>query len=182
METIRNKEVLKAMTSKNVKTTASEGDKASSDDDSSASSSEDINFRGFSREEKDALERGGFYEGFMEGYSYYRDFTACDVPKFTGNLNLIVSTRRITAIEGNFHTSECEDKNKVNFATNFHRDSVKIWWEGKMCEKGKDEVSSCSWKEFKEMFNAKYAPVEEIDKIRKEFHSLIQTNETENEL
>nr|GEW53579.1 zinc finger, CCHC-type, retrotransposon Gag domain protein [Tanacetum cinerariifolium] len=174
METIRNKEVLKAMTSKNVKTTASEGDKASSDDDSSASSSEDLNFRGFSREEKDALgviiakrigkgmrraiqyyidetsnkmkeqirkefeelkKEVGFMKGSWKDIVTYRDFTACDVPKFTGNLNLIVSRRRITAIEGNFHTSECEDKNKVNFATNFLRDSVKIWWEGKMCEK-----------------------------------------------
>ncbi|GJT10556.1 putative reverse transcriptase domain-containing protein [Tanacetum coccineum] len=32
------------------------------------------------------------------------------------------------------------------------------------------------------MFNAEYSPVEEIDKIREEFHSLMQTNETVNEL
>nr|GEU87064.1 putative reverse transcriptase domain-containing protein [Tanacetum cinerariifolium] len=40
----------------------------------------------------------------------------------------------------------------------------------------------CSWKEFKDSFNAKYAPAEEIGKIREEFQTLMQTNESVNEL
>ncbi|GJY90736.1 zinc finger, CCHC-type, retrotransposon gag domain protein [Tanacetum coccineum] len=149
MATIHNKEVLKATTSKHAGTSASDADKVKSDDDNSSSSSEDLNFREFSKDEKDAL------NGSWKDRASYCDFTACDVQKFTGDLNLIVSTRWITVVEGAFHTSECEDKNKV---------------------------SSCSWKEFKEMFNVEYAPVEEIDKIREEFHGLVQTNETMNEL
>ncbi|GKD48086.1 putative reverse transcriptase domain-containing protein [Tanacetum coccineum] len=61
-------------------------------------------------------------------------------------------------------------------------DSVKIWWDEKNCEKGEDCIGPCSWKEFMEMFSAKYALVEEIDKIREEFHNVVQTNETVNEL
>ncbi|GJT75488.1 putative reverse transcriptase domain-containing protein [Tanacetum coccineum] len=130
MATIRNIEVLKATPSKHAETTTSNADKVSSGDDdrSSSSSSEDLNFRGFSKEEKEAL---------YADRATYRNFTTCDVPKFTGDLNPIASTRWITAVEGAFRTSECEDKNKVNFASNFLRDSAKIWWEGKMCEKEK---------------------------------------------
>ncbi|GKB80289.1 hypothetical protein Tco_0947184 [Tanacetum coccineum] len=156
MATIHNKEVLKATTSKHAGTSASDADKVKSDDDNSSSSSEDLNFREFSKDEKDALnviitkrKEGGFIKGSWKDRASYCDFTACDVQKFTGDLNLIVSTRWITVVEGAFHTSECEDKNKVNFATNFLRD---------IC------------------------PMEEIDKIREEFHGLVQTNETMNEL
>ncbi|GJR68113.1 zinc finger, CCHC-type, retrotransposon gag domain protein [Tanacetum coccineum] len=39
-----------------------------------------------------------------------------------------------------------------------------------------------TWKEFKELFNAEYAPAEEVDKIQEEFQTLTQTNETVNEL
>ncbi|GJV26821.1 putative nucleotidyltransferase, ribonuclease H [Tanacetum coccineum] len=146
MATIRNKEVLKETTSKHVRTSTSNTKKVRSDDDSSSFSFEDLNFKGFLREEKEALD--------AKDRATYRDFTACDVPKFTGDLNSIASTR----------------------------DSAKIWWEGRMCEKCEDWVGLCTWKEFKEMFNAKYALVEEIDKIREEFHSLMQTNKTVNEL
>ncbi|GKD62070.1 hypothetical protein Tco_1299579, partial [Tanacetum coccineum] len=57
MATIRNIEVLKATPSKHTETTTSNADKVSSgnDDRSSSSSSEDLNFRGFSKEEKEAL-------------------------------------------------------------------------------------------------------------------------------
>ncbi|GKF48627.1 hypothetical protein Tco_0141878 [Tanacetum coccineum] len=81
----------------------------------------------------------------MEDRATYHDFTACDVPKYTCDLNPIANTRRITAVEGAFRTSECDYKNK---------------------------------KELKEMFNAEYALVEEINKIKEDFHSLTQTNET----
>nr|GEV74729.1 hypothetical protein [Tanacetum cinerariifolium] len=46
---------------------------------------------------------------------------------------------------------------------------------------GEAWVESCSWKEFKEMFGVEYAPVVDIYKIRDEFQSPIQTNETLNE-
>ncbi|GKD97614.1 hypothetical protein Tco_1381511, partial [Tanacetum coccineum] len=61
----------------------------------------------------------------------YRDFTACDVPKFDGTLDPIASTRWLSAVEGVFRTSCCKEKNKVNFASNFLRDSAKMWWDGK---------------------------------------------------
>ncbi|GJT44944.1 putative reverse transcriptase domain-containing protein [Tanacetum coccineum] len=78
---------------------------------------------------------------------------ACEVPMFTGELNPIVSTRWITAIEGGFRTSGCEDKKKDHVRGKSSRKCL---------------VQRC--------------PVEEIDKIRQEFHGLVETNETVNEL
>ncbi|GKF62811.1 zinc finger, CCHC-type, retrotransposon gag domain protein [Tanacetum coccineum] len=82
----------------------------------------------------------------------YCDFTTCDVPKFDRALDPIVSTRWLVTVEG------------------------------KVCEKGKEWIGSCTYKEFKKLFNADYTPAEEIDRIREEFQTLTQTNETVNEL
>nr|GEZ14442.1 putative reverse transcriptase domain-containing protein [Tanacetum cinerariifolium] len=70
----------------------------------------------------------------------YHDFTACDVPKFDGTLDPIDSTKWLSAVEGAFRTSCCKEKNKVNFASKFLRDSAKMWWEGKICEKGEEWI------------------------------------------
>ncbi|GJZ67187.1 putative reverse transcriptase domain-containing protein [Tanacetum coccineum] len=92
------------------------------------------------------------------------------------------STRWLVVVEGAFRTSNCKEKNKVNFASNFLRDSAKIWWEEKVCEKGKEWIGPCTWKEFKELFNAEYTPAEEIDRIQEEFQTLTQTNKMVNEM
>ncbi|GJU54489.1 zinc finger, CCHC-type, retrotransposon gag domain protein [Tanacetum coccineum] len=117
-------------------------------DDVSSSSSEDPNFGGFIEEDSKALRSminkqvGKAIKNVMPNeMESYRDFTACDVPKFDGALDPIASTRWLAAMEG-----------------------------------------SCTWKEFKELFNAEYTPAEEIDRIREEFQTLTQTNETVNEL
>ncbi|GKC65925.1 zinc finger, CCHC-type, retrotransposon gag domain protein [Tanacetum coccineum] len=119
---------------------------------------------------------------FRNEMATYRDFTACDVPIFDETLNPIASTRWLSAVEGTFRTSSCKEQNKVNFASNFLRDSAKMWWNGKVCEMGEEWIGSCTWKEFKELFNDEYAPAEEVDKIQEEFQTLMQTNEKVNEL
>nr|GFA36884.1 zinc finger, CCHC-type, retrotransposon Gag domain protein [Tanacetum cinerariifolium] len=63
---------------------------------------------------------------FRNEMATYRDFTACEVPKFDGALDPITSTRWLDAVEGAFLTSNCKEKNKVNFASNFLRDSAKM--------------------------------------------------------
>ncbi|GJT50586.1 zinc finger, CCHC-type, retrotransposon gag domain protein [Tanacetum coccineum] len=120
--------------------------------------------------------------GFRNEMATYRYFMACDVLKFDGVLDPIASTRWLAAVEGAFRTSNCKEKNKVNFASNFLRDSAKMWWEGKVCEKGEEWIGACTWKEFKELFNAEFNPVKEIDKIREEFQALMQTSEMVNEM
>ncbi|GJX73041.1 zinc finger, CCHC-type, retrotransposon gag domain protein [Tanacetum coccineum] len=132
--------------------------------------------------ELEEFRKGGIMSDNRNDMTTYRDFTACDVPKFDGALDPIASTRWLVAVEGAFRTSNCKEKNKVNFASNFLRDSAKMWWEGKVCEKGEEWIEACTWKEFKELFNAEFTPAEEIDRIREEFQTLTQTDETVNEI
>ncbi|GKB20922.1 zinc finger, CCHC-type, retrotransposon gag domain protein [Tanacetum coccineum] len=139
------------------------------------------------KKELEEFRKGGIMNDYRNDMTTYYDFTtcdftACDAPKFDGALNPIAGTRWLAAVEGAFRTSNCKEKNKVNFASNFLRDSAKMWWEGKVYEKGEEWIGACTWKEFKEFFNAKFTPVEEIDRIREEFHTLTQTNESVNEM
>ncbi|GJV40829.1 zinc finger, CCHC-type, retrotransposon gag domain protein [Tanacetum coccineum] len=134
------------------------------------------------RKELEELKKGGMMNDSRNEMATYRDFTTCDVPKFDGTLDPIACTKWLSAVEGAFRTSCCKEKNKVKFASNFLRDSAKMWWEGKIYEKGKEWIGTCTWKEFKEIFTTEYAPVEEVDKIREEFQTLTQTNETVNEM
>ncbi|GJU74580.1 putative reverse transcriptase domain-containing protein [Tanacetum coccineum] len=167
MVNARHKEVLKGSTSKEVGPSANEADQDDNDYGSS-SISEDLNFRGFSKEETQVLSK----------------MISRRVGKAIKNRYVLTNdyTRWLSAVEGTFGTSSCKEKNKVNFASNFLRDSSKMWWNGKVCKMGEEWIGSCTWKEFKELFNAEYAPAEEVDKIQEEFQTLMQTNEKVNEL
>ncbi|GKB38994.1 hypothetical protein Tco_0883936 [Tanacetum coccineum] len=85
--------------------------------------------------ELEEFRKGGVMNDYRNDMTTYRNFMACDVPKFDGALDPIASTRWIVAVEGAFRTSNCKEKNKVNFASNFLHDSANMWWEGKVCEK-----------------------------------------------
>nr|GEU94982.1 hypothetical protein [Tanacetum cinerariifolium] len=173
MVNTHHEKALKASTSKGSESLTNDADNERNENGSS-SDSEDLNFGGFMEEETKILE-SKIRKNEMETY---RDLTGCDVPKFDGTLDLIACTKCLSAIEGAFRTSCCKEKNKVNFASNFLRDSAKMWWEGKIYEKGEEWIGTCTWKEFKEMFNTEYAPAEEVDKIKEEFQTLMQTNDT----
>ncbi|GJV49646.1 zinc finger, CCHC-type, retrotransposon gag domain protein [Tanacetum coccineum] len=144
-------------------------------DNGSSSGSEGLNYRGFTEEEMKSLRSminkqvGKAIKNVMPYY----------ISQTTDNLK---ETEWLAAVEGEFHTSNCKDKNKVNFDSNFLRDSAKMWWEGKVCEKGEEWIGACTWTKFKELFHVEFTPAEEIDKIREEFQTLTQTNETVNEM
>ncbi|GJR82563.1 zinc finger, CCHC-type, retrotransposon gag domain protein [Tanacetum coccineum] len=140
------------------------------------------NLKEIVQKELEEFKKGGIMNDFRNKMETYHDFTACDVPMFDGVLDPIASTRWLAVVEGAFRTSYCKEKNKVNFASNFLRNSAKMWWEVKVCEKGKEWIGACTWKEFKELFNAEFTPVKEIDRIREEFQTLTQTSETVNEM
>nr|GEX43059.1 hypothetical protein [Tanacetum cinerariifolium] len=134
MVNARHREVFRALTCKGAKLSTSDAEHDDRDNESS-SSSEDLNFRGQTtnnlkevvRKELEGFKRSRIMSDFMNEMATYRDFTACDVPRFDGVLDLIASTRWLVAIESAFRTSNCKEKNKVNFASNFLRDSAKMW-------------------------------------------------------
>nr|GEY63104.1 hypothetical protein [Tanacetum cinerariifolium] len=57
-----------------------------------------------------------------------------------------------------------------------------IRWLATVEEKSEEWIGACTWKEFKQLFYAEFTPVEEINRIREEFQTLTQTNETVNEM
>ncbi|GJY71930.1 zinc finger, CCHC-type, retrotransposon gag domain protein [Tanacetum coccineum] len=184
-----HKEVQKASTSKGAESPIDDAIREESENKSS-SDSEGLNYEGFTEEEMKALRsminkqvgktiknvmpyyisqtidnlkevikkeleefgKGGIMNDYKNDMTIYRDFTACDVPKFDGALDPIASTRWLAAVEG------------------------------KVCEKGEEWIGACTWKEFKELFNAEFTPAIEIDRIQEEFQTLMQTNETVNEM
>nr|GEV93944.1 hypothetical protein [Tanacetum cinerariifolium] len=160
MVNARHKEVLKGLTTKEVGPSASDADHG---DSGSFSSFDDLNFKGFTDEETKVLSsmlsrQEGIVKDFRNEMATYHDFTTCDVPKFNRALDSVASTRWLSVVEGAFLTSCCKEKNKVIFALIFLRDSAKMWWDGKVYEKGEEWIGSCTWNEFKELFNAEYAP------------------------
>ncbi|GJX79209.1 putative reverse transcriptase domain-containing protein [Tanacetum coccineum] len=92
------------------------------------------------KRELEEFKKGGIMKDYKNDMATYRDFTACDVPKFDGALDPIASTRWLTAVEGAFRTSNCKEKNKVNFDSNFLRDSAKMWWEVKVSQGLQDDI------------------------------------------
>ncbi|GJS19237.1 hypothetical protein Tco_0447869 [Tanacetum coccineum] len=96
------------------------------------------NLKEVNKRELEEFKKSGSMNNYRNDMETYRDFTACDVPKFYGALDPIASTRWLAAVEGAFCTSNCKEKNKVNFASNLLRDSAKMWWEGKVFEKGEE--------------------------------------------
>ncbi|GJZ90096.1 putative reverse transcriptase domain-containing protein [Tanacetum coccineum] len=176
-----HKEVQKASTSKGAESPIYDATREENENESS-SNSEGPNYGGFTEEEMKALRSminkqvGKAINNVMP---YYISQTIDNLKEV---LDPITSTRWLAAVEGAFRTSNYKEKTKVNFASNFPHDSVKMWWGRKFYEKGEDWIGSCTWKEFKELFNVEFTPAEEIDRIREEFQTLTQTNESVNEM
>nr|GEX56069.1 hypothetical protein [Tanacetum cinerariifolium] len=181
----RHKKVQKASTSKGAETPIGDAIRDESENESS-SDSEGFNYGGFTEEEMKALrstinrqmvkaiknvmpfyisqttdnlkevirkkleefKKGGIMNDSRNEMATYREIMACDVPKFDGTLDLITCTKWLFAVEG------------------------------KVYEKCEEWIGTFTWKEFKEMFTIEHAPMEEVDKIREEFQTLTQTNET----
>ncbi|GJZ48418.1 zinc finger, CCHC-type, retrotransposon gag domain protein [Tanacetum coccineum] len=104
------------------------------------------------RKELKEFKRSGIMNNLRNEMATYYDFMACDVTKFNGELDLFASTRWLATVEGAFRTSNCKEKKQ----------------------------RACTWKEFKELFNAEFTPAEETDRIREEFQTLTQTSKTVN--
>ncbi|GJV67473.1 putative reverse transcriptase domain-containing protein [Tanacetum coccineum] len=152
----RHKEVQKASTSKGAESPLNDETRDESENESS-SSFEDPAPEGSQviKKELEEFRKGGIMNDYKNDMATYRNFTACGVPKFDGALDPIASTRWLAAVEGAFRTSNCKENNKIG---------------------------ACTLKEFKELFNAEFTPAEEIDRMREEFQTLSQTNETVNEI
>ncbi|GKE01891.1 hypothetical protein Tco_1389874 [Tanacetum coccineum] len=166
---------LKASSSKAAESPTNDADNDGNENGSS-SDSEGPNYGGFTEEEMRALRSminkqvGKAIKNVMPYYisqtiDNLKEVIKRELEYLMGVLDPITSTRWLAAVEGVIRTSNYKEKNKVNFASKFLRDSAKMLWEGKVCEKGEEWIGACTWKEFKELFNAEFTLAEEVHRI-----------------
>ncbi|GJZ58977.1 zinc finger, CCHC-type, retrotransposon gag domain protein [Tanacetum coccineum] len=169
----RHKEVQKASTSKGAESPIGDAIHNESENESS-SDFEGLNYGGFTEEEMKALRSminrqvGKAIKNVMPFY----------ISQTTNNLKEVIRKELEELKKGGMMN---DSRNEM--AT--YRDFTACDCYKCGCEKNfKNERNgyTCTWKEFKEIFTTEYAPVEEVDKIREEFQTLIQTNETVNEM
>ncbi|GKB80930.1 putative reverse transcriptase domain-containing protein [Tanacetum coccineum] len=144
MVNARHKEVLKASTSKGAEPSASDADHGSSDNGSS-SSSEDLNFRGFMDEETKVLS----------------SMISRQVGKAIKNVMPYYINQTTENLKENVMCQNSME-HLIQLLVQDGFSPLKVY------EKGEEWLGLCSWKDFKELFNAEYASAEEIDKIREE--------------
>nr|GEZ00067.1 reverse transcriptase [Tanacetum cinerariifolium] len=128
-----HKEVQKDSTSKGAETPIGDAIRDERKNESS-SDSEGLNYGGQTtdnlkeviRKELEEFKKGGMMNDSRNEMATYHDFMACDVPKFDGMLNPITCTKWLSAVEGAFRTSCCKKNKKVNFTSNFLRDSTRM--------------------------------------------------------
>nr|GEV20113.1 zinc finger, CCHC-type, retrotransposon Gag domain protein [Tanacetum cinerariifolium] len=113
------------------------------------------------RKELEELKKGGMMNDFRNEMATYRDFTACDVPKFNGTLDLIACTKWLSTVEGAFCTSCCKEKNKEfkeMFTTEYApvEEVDKIQEEFQTLTQTNERVNEM-WKKFNDLI--RYCPV-----------------------
>ncbi|KAJ9566466.1 hypothetical protein OSB04_002432 [Centaurea solstitialis] len=101
--------------------------------------------------------------------SMFKDFMACQPPHFEGRKDPIACHRWIAAVEGAFRTCSFPEEMKVLFATNLLRDAGKDWW-GLI-------LKSHTWDAYKVLFEEKFSPRIERERIIAEFLNLKQTTQ-----
>ncbi|GJX81806.1 hypothetical protein Tco_0331287 [Tanacetum coccineum] len=102
------------------------------------------------RDESENESSPGSEDPNSEGLTWQPTVTSRHVmcPSLMGRLTRLLVLNG-SAVEGVFRTSCCKEKNKVNFASNFLRDSAKMWWEGKIYEKGEEWIVPKGMKKLK---------------------------------
>ncbi|GJT89758.1 putative reverse transcriptase domain-containing protein [Tanacetum coccineum] len=181
----RHKEVQKASTSKGAESPIDDAIRDESENESS-SDSEGLNYGGFMEEETKALRSminkqvGKAIKNVMPYY----------ISRTTENLKEVIK-------------KELEEFRKGGIMNDYKNDMT-TYHDFTACDVPKFDgalypIASTRWlaavegefrtsnckeksKEFKELFNAEFTPAEEINRIREEFQTLTQTNETVNEI
>ncbi|KAD7479605.1 hypothetical protein E3N88_02741 [Mikania micrantha] len=108
----------------------------------------------------------------------YKDFMVCKPDEFQGDIDPLESHRWISGIETVFETSHCDPTDEVNYATTLLRGRAKDWWDARKQEKGKEGVKAMMWQDFKVMFLQHFCPQSAIDKIKEEFLTMRQKDES----
>nr|GEX80802.1 hypothetical protein [Tanacetum cinerariifolium] len=119
------------------------------------------------RKELEELKKGGTMNDSRNVMETYRDFTACDVPKFMGRLTRLLVLNGCPRLMVLSALVVVKRRTKLTLPQTSFVIVLKCGGKEKICEKGEEWIGTCTWKEFKEMFTTEYAPVKKLIKFEK---------------
>ncbi|XP_022025119.1 uncharacterized protein LOC110925474 [Helianthus annuus] len=102
--------------------------------------------------------------GERKGCSY-KEFMACKLPIYNGEVDPIICQRWLSDIEGVFERTHCDVTDFVAYGTGQLKGQAKDWWDNKKKEIGAEAARVMTWDEFKEEFIQLRQKGETIDKI-----------------
>ncbi|KAI3757641.1 hypothetical protein L6452_05184 [Arctium lappa] len=104
----------------------------------------------------------------------YKSFLGCGPPEFSGSDDPILCVKWIRAVEQAFGSSECGDDQRVRFGTQLLRDTALIWWNIIQSTLSPEVLAQLSWAEFKRKLLEEFCNESTMDRIEKEFRSLVK--------
>ncbi|XP_022042158.1 uncharacterized protein LOC110944822 [Helianthus annuus] len=108
----------------------------------------------------------------------YKEFMACKLPIYNGEVDPIVCQRWLSDIEGVFERTHCDTDDYVAYSTGQLRGQAKDWWDNKKKEIGSEAAKAMTWDEFKTQFLKHHSPKAVINKIKEEFIQLRHKGES----
>ncbi|KAI3669693.1 hypothetical protein L6452_41033 [Arctium lappa] len=104
----------------------------------------------------------------------YKSFLGCGPPEFSGSDDPIMCVKWIRAVEQAFGSFECGDDQRVRFGTQLLRDTALIWWNVIQSTLTPAVLAQLSWAEFKKKLLEEFCNERTMDRIEKEFRSLVK--------
>ncbi|KAI3728320.1 hypothetical protein L6452_16954 [Arctium lappa] len=108
----------------------------------------------------------------------YKSFLGCGPPEFFGSDDPIVCVKWIRAVEQAFGSAECGDDQRVRFGAQLLRDAALAWWDVTQYTLSPTVLAQLSWAEFKRKLIEEFCSERSMDRIEKEFRSLVKGNLT----
>ncbi|KAI3715505.1 hypothetical protein L6452_22489 [Arctium lappa] len=108
----------------------------------------------------------------------YKSFLGCGPPEFSGSDDPTLCVKWVRAVEQAFGSSECGDDQRVRFGTQLLRDTTLTWWNIVQSTLSPTVLAQLSWAEFKKKLLEEFCSERTMDRIEKEFRSLVKGNLT----
>ncbi|KAJ9562943.1 hypothetical protein OSB04_008103 [Centaurea solstitialis] len=106
----------------------------------------------------------------------YKNFLGCKPPEFRGCNEPITCLYWLREMEMAFEASECDDSQRVKFASHLLKGEALTWWNLTRSSLTPEIYARLSWAEFKKKMLEKYCSERALDKIEDEFRGMKKGN------
>ncbi|KAJ9542143.1 hypothetical protein OSB04_028649 [Centaurea solstitialis] len=102
----------------------------------------------------------------------YKNFLGCKPPEFRGCNEPITCLYWLREMEMAFEASECDDSQRVKFASHLLKGEALTWWNLTRTSLTPEVLAVLPWSEFKKKMLEKYCSERALDKIEDEFRGM----------